>query len=874
MATDGLTPAMKQYVSLKEQYRDCILLFRMGDFYEMFFDDAVTAARVLEITLTTRDKHKENAVPLCGFPYHAAASYIARLIDQGFKVALCEQLEDPRTAKGVVKRGVVRVITPGLVVDTEQLDAKENNFLAAYHTLDGHGGLAFLDITTGEFYVAELTSSARLRDFSALKFREVLLAEEGKEDDLPSSWGNPIISRLPNEYFNPETARECLSRYFGADVFSSLALAERPWLAVPVQALLRYGEETQQERLAHINRLEEYAPHDFMILDRTCQATLELFNTFHEGRRQGSLIHLLDETVTAMGGRRLRWWLQFPLVDPRKIGERLVAVGELKERHLLRGDLRRLLDHVYDLERLGGRIGLDVATARDLVALKKSLIYLPPLVDALAPIRAPKLQQIREGIDQMGDVRDAIAHALVDDPPVGIRDGGIIRPGYAPELDELVAIAGSGKKGIATLEEEERKRTGIANLKVGYNAVFGYYIEVTKANTSLVPPDYIRKQTLVNAERYTTPLLKDYEHTVLTAEEHRRALEYDLFVAFREQMAAHLRRIQRTASFIADLDALLSLAEVATRYDYTCPIVDDGAVLQIRDGRHPVIERVLTTERFVPNDTLLDDGDNRLLIITGPNMAGKSTYIRQVALITIMAQMGSFVPAQEARIGIVDRLFTRIGSADNLSQGQSTFMVEMREVAHILKHATPRSLIILDEVGRGTSTFDGLSIAWAVAEFITDRNRLGARTLFATHYHQLIELAAKQKGVKNYNVAVREGEGRIIFLHRIVEGGTSRSFGIQVAKLAGLPEEVLLRAAEVLANLEREEWDPVGKPKPSRARSRKEKGPAQIPLFMPEEERIAEEIRHLDVSRITPLDALTLIHTWRKWLEATHAGKK
>jgi len=702
----------------------------------------------------------------------------------------------------------------------------------------------------------------------------VLLAEEGKEDDLPSSWGNPIISRLPNEYFNPETARECLSRYFGADVFSSLALAERPWLAVPVQALLRYGEETQQERLAHINRLEEYAPHDFMILDRTCQATLELFNTFHEGRRQGSLIHLLDETVTAMGGRRLRWWLQFPLVDPRKIGERLVAVGELKERHLLRGDLRRLLDHVYDLERLGGRIGLDVATARDLVALKKSLIYLPPLVDALAPIRAPKLQQIREGIDQMGDVRDAIAHALVDDPPVGIRDGGIIRPGYAPELDELVAIAGSGKKGIATLEEEERKRTGIANLKVGYNAVFGYYIEVTKANTSLVPPDYIRKQTLVNAERYTTPLLKDYEHTVLTAEEHRRALEYDLFVAFREQMAAHLRRIQRTASFIADLDALLSLAEVATRYDYTCPIVDDGAVLQIRDGRHPVIERVLTTERFVPNDTLLDDGDNRLLIITGPNMAGKSTYIRQVALITIMAQMGSFVPAQEARIGIVDRLFTRIGSADNLSQGQSTFMVEMREVAHILKHATPRSLIILDEVGRGTSTFDGLSIAWAVAEFITDRNRLGARTLFATHYHQLIELAAKQKGVKNYNVAVREGEGRIIFLHRIVEGGTSRSFGIQVAKLAGLPEEVLLRAAEVLANLEREEWDPVGKPKPSRARSRKEKGPAQIPLFMPEEERIAEEIRHLDVSRITPLDALTLIHTWRKWLEATHAGKK
>ncbi len=870
MGLDGLTPAMKQYLGLKERYRDCILLFRMGDFYEMFFDDAVTASRVLEITLTSRDKQRENAIPLCGFPYHAAATYIARLIDAGYKVAVCEQLEDPRMAKGIVKRDVVRVITPGLVVDPETLDAHENNFLAAYYARNSHQGLSFIDISTGEFYVAELDTPARIKDFSTLKFREILLPEAADDSPLKELWDGALIDPLPESYFSEETALECLGRYLSPDTIRDLALHHRPWMAAPAQAVLRYVEETQKEHLPHVSRLEEYAPHNFLVLDTTCQKTLELFGNLRDGRKQGSLIHLLDETMTAMGGRRLRWWLHFPLMDPLKIRERLAAVTELKERHLVRADLRRILSKVYDLERLGGRIGLEVATARDLIALKTSLAYLPELRHLLEVLETDLLKAIHGGIDEMGDMRAIIDHALVDDPPLGIRDGGIIRCGYSPELDELVDIARHGKTNIAALEEQERKRTGIANLKVRYNTVFGYYIEVTKAHAHLVPPDYVRKQTLVNAERYTTPLLKDYEHAVLTAEEHSRALEYDLFIDLRRQMATHIRRIQQTASFLADLDVLISLAEVAVRYDYTCPIVDDGPVIQIREGRHPVVERVLSGERFVPNDTLLDDENNRFLVITGPNMAGKSTYIRQVALITIMAQMGSFVPAREARIGIADHLFTRIGSADNLSQGQSTFMVEMMEVAHILKNATPRSLIILDEVGRGTSTFDGLSIAWAVAEFIVDRSKLGARTLFATHYHQLIELASQHPGVKNYNVAVREWGDRIIFLHRIEEGGASRSFGIQVAKLAGLPEEVIVRAGEVLTNLEREELDPGGRPRLSRHRSQGGEPPAekQVPLFMTEEERIAEEIKGLNLDRITPLEALTIVYGWQTRLGA------
>lgn len=865
MNRDLLTPAMKQYLDLKERHRDCILLFRMGDFYEMFFEDAVEASRLLDITLTSRDKNREDAVPLCGFPYHAAHTYIARLIEKGRKVAICEQLEDPRVAKGIVKRDVVRVITPGCIVDTETLEAKENNFLAAFCRNENVGAFAFVDISTGEFYVSELGHPSGLQDFAALNVREVLIPEGTDETTVQKLWSGALINRLKKSYFSVETQAPYLDQYFPRENVDALQLKHRPWLLAPLKALLAYVEETQKEKLIHLNRLQEFRPNEYLILDENCQATLELFSTLREGGKIGSLIHLLDETVTAMGGRRLRWWLRAPLTDPHQIRERLAAVQELKENHLLRGDLRSVLERIYDLERIAGKIGLEVATPRDLGALKNSIGQLPKIRHLLESLEADLLKSIRSGIDELADVYEKIDNALVENPPLSMRDGGIIREGYRRELDELMAISRDGKAGIAALEEKERQRTGIQSLKVGYNSVFGYYLEVTKTNTHLVPADYVRKQTLVNAERYTNQALKEYEHTVLTSDERRKSLEYELFVELRKEVAHHIRRIQETASHLANLDALVSLAQVAEKYDYTCPVVDSSPIIYIRDGRHPVIEQTLQEERFVPNDTLLDDGENRFLIITGPNMAGKSTYIRQVALITILAQMGSFVPAAEAHIGIVDRVFTRIGSADNLSRGQSTFMVEMSEVASILKHATARSLIILDEVGRGTSTFDGFSIAWAVAEHIADPGRLGARTLFATHYHQLIELARNRPGVKNYNVAVREWGDKILFLHKITEGGTSRSYGIYVAKLAGLPEEVIERAQEILSQLEQEE---MVRATPFKARRRrKEKEAEQLPLFVGEAERIGEEIKTLDINRLTPLEALNMINSWHHRLK-------
>ncbi len=865
---------MKQYVALKERYRDCILLFRMGDFYEMFFDDAIEASRLLEITLTSRDKNKEDAVPLCGFPYHAAGSYIARLIEKGYKVAVCEQLEDARLAKGIVKRDVVRVITPGCVVDTDTLEAKDNNFLAAYYQNHHREAFAFIDISTGEFYVADLNLPVRLQDFTALRVREILLPEGADESPVRHLWESALINRLDAGYFSEEKADEYLQRYFSSEALAAVNLQGRPWLTPPLTAVLRYVEETQKDRLLHINRLQEFKLAEHMILDSTCQATLELFSTLQEGKRKGALIHLLDETVTAMGGRRLKWWLRSPLTDPARIRERLDAVRELKENNILRQDLRRHLSQIYDLERLAGKIGLEVATARDLIALKNSLSSLPAIKKLLEPMAALLLSAIRQGIDEMGDLYEKIHRALVDNPPSSLREGGLIREGYSQELDELIAISRDGKAGIAALEEKERKRTGISSLKVGYNSVFGYYLEVTKANAHLIPADYVRKQTLVNAERYTNQALKEYEHKVLTSEERRKSLEYELFVAIRKEMANHIRRLQKTASHLADLDALASLSEVAERYDYTCPIVNDGPTIWIKDGRHPMVEQMMRGERFVPNDALLDREKNRFLVITGPNMAGKSTYIRQVALITIMAQMGSFVPAAEAIIGVVDRVFTRIGSADNLSGGQSTFMVEMMEVAHILRHATPRSLIILDEVGRGTSTFDGFSIAWAVAEYISDPERLGARTLFATHYHQLIELARYRPGVKNYNIAVREWGDKIVFLHKIMEGGTSRSYGIEVAKLAGLPDEIIARAKEVLSRMEQEEIESTHRYK-TRQRSREEgPGKDQLSLFMTETERIGEEIKELQLNSLTPIEALNMINAWQTRLKKKEKEEK
>ena len=868
-----LTPAMKQYLEMKARYPDCILFFRMGDFYEMFFEDAVFASRLLEITLTTRNKTKEGSIPLCGVPHHAASSYISRLIEKGCKVAICEQLEDPKQAKGIVKRDVVRVVTPGLVIDPAQLEAGENNFLAALSFADETFGLAFTDISTGEFRILEIKDRDLLQgEMAGLPLREILLPEDFPDrvliKALSKNEGALTVGYLPRDYFAPEAAGELLRTYFPPENIAALRMESRPAVSGAAGAVLRYGEETQKERLTHVNRLQEMSWSQILFLDETAKGTLELFQTIQERKKKGSLFSVLDATVTPMGARRLRWWLNYPLRETSRIRSRLAAVAEIKHNHLLREELRKLLTEVYDLERLGGRIAMEAAHARDLVALKASLLVLPRLRELLSSLTAPLLKELQEKIDPLPEVAALISRALVDDPPLAVREGGMIRDGFDAELDELLSLSRHGKRDIAALEDRERRKTGINSLKVGFNNVFGYYLEVTKANSHLIPQDYVRKQTLVNAERYINAELKNYEQAVLHAEENSRRREYELFVQVRGKAARHIRQLQVTASALADLDVLVSLATVAEHYGYCCPVVDDDEVIEITDGRHPVVERTALSEGFVPNDTFLDLQQNRLLIITGPNMAGKSTYIRQVALIVIMAQMGSFVPAKSARIGVVDRIFTRIGAADSLARGQSTFMVEMQEMANILNHGTRRSLIVLDEVGRGTSTFDGLSIAWAMAEYLHDSRRMGARTLFATHYHQLTELALTHEGVKNYNVAVREWGDRIIFLRKILAGGTSRSYGIQVARLAGVPGEVTQRAGEILKNLEKGELDAAGIPRIAQGKKTPPKGGTtnQLSLFPDERELVIQALRDLDTMRVSPLEALNLLHEWQRLL--------
>lgn len=872
MGVGDLTPAMRQYVALKEKYPDCILFFRMGDFYEMFFDDAVTAAPVLDIALTSRNKGKEDAVPLCGVPWHSASGYIARLIENGFKVAVCEQMEDPRQAKGVVKRDVVRVVTPGLVLEPDNLQAKENNFLASVCVREGTYGLAFLDISTGDFRVTWFRDREFfLAEAAGLEFRELIAGEEDRTDPwikaLRQRSGPLLVNFLPSDYFDGEAARERLDSYFPRESPDNQGLAGEPAPAGAAGALLRYVEETQRERLGHLREIQFQDAAEYLVLDETARENLELFTTIREQKKAGSLFHALDETVTPMGGRRLRWWLSYPLVNPLRINERLEAVDAIRERNLLRDRLRKSLAGVQDLERLAARVSMGVANARDLAALRSSLEQVPAVLAAVEEWTAPLAASLSADVDGLEDLRDLIGRAVVDDPPFTVREGGIIREGYDADLDGLIALSRDGKRGIASLEETERRKTGISTLKVGFNSVFGYYIEVTKANTDRVPPEYVRKQTLVNAERYINQELKEYEHSVLHAEERRREREYELFTAVRDEAARQVRRIQATASALADLDALASLAEVAQRDNFCRPEVDDGDVIDIRDGRHPVVEKAVFPETFVPNDTRLDGRENRFLIITGPNMAGKSTYIRQVALIVILAQMGGFVPAASARIGVADRIFTRIGAADNLARGQSTFMVEMNEVAGILRHGTPRSLVILDEVGRGTSTFDGLSIAWAVAEHLHDAPGLRCRTLFATHYHQLTEMAAAKEGVKNYNIAVREWGDRIIFLRKIMEGGTNRSYGIQVARIAGVPEEVIQRAREILHNIENGEFDEGGMPRLARGKRAPRKESNQLSLFAGVRDDLLEEIRAVDPLNMTPLEALQRIQEWKERLE-------
>lgn len=862
-----LTPMMRQYLEIKSQYPDAVLFFRLGDFYEMFLEDAVKASRILDIALTSRNRNAEGAdVPLCGVPCHSATPYIAKLIEAGEKVAICEQVEDPKAAKGIVRREVVRVITPGLVLEGDTLTPKENNYLVSiYCSKDEKWGLSYLDVTTGEFRVTEVAGiDALLGEMVCLNPREILLPSSLRDSRellaLHPVTEGKSVTFLEEWVYDPDYTRRRLTGHFGVASPEALGCGGMRWGMPAACAILHYLEETQKGSVSHITRISVYTTAEHLVLDEATRRNLELTSTLSENRKKGSLLGLLDRTVTAMGGRKLRQWINYPLVSIQKIKERQDAVQELVENPGLRRDIVSLLSGIQDLERLNGRISMAGAVAKDLAALRESLLRLPALREALAGTRSFLLQDILHGADPLEDIVDLLTRGIVENPPFLLRDGGIIADGYNPELDELRSVSREGKGFIARLEAREKARTGIHSLKIRYNKVFGYFIEVTKANLSGVPDDYIRKQTLANAERYITGELKEYEDKVLNAEERICDLEYSLFQEIRHQVAGQGQRIARTADCLATLDVLSALAEIAHERDYCRPVIDDGDRIFILEGRHPVIEAVMLSERFVPNDVLLDTDENQLLIITGPNMAGKSTFMRQVALMTLMAQMGSFIPATEAHIGIVDRIFTRVGASDNLARGQSTFMVEMMETAAILRNATRKSLIVLDEIGRGTSTFDGVSIAWAVAEFLHDTESCAAKTLFATHYHEMTELAVTRKRIKNYTVAVREWNDQIIFLRKITEGGASHSYGIQVARLAGLPLEVIERAREILRNLEKGEYGEGGVPRIAKGGKRPDAPVSpQLQLFDETEDPLRKRLEAITIATLTPLEALNIL---------------
>jgi DNA mismatch repair protein MutS len=857
-----ITPMMSQYLRVKSEYPDAILFFRMGDFYEMFFEDAEIASRELEIALTSRDKGQKDSVPLCGVPWHSSQPYISKLIRKGYKVAICEQVEDPKGAKGLVKREVVRVLSPGLIDDPETLEAKENNFLMSLAKGSDGFGLGFLDLSTGEFKICQVANfDIVLEEAIRNEPKEILISEGFRsarwQNRLRDTLRTALCNYLPNSAFSFEKAKALITSQLGEGASTNLLKNDIPHAISAAGAILSYVTEKQRINLGHIRSMFTYGVGDYMILDDAAKRNLELTRTVMGGQKKGSLLDLLDETITAMGGRRLRTWVNYPLLDLHRIRARLEGVSELKEKKIERRELIECLRQVFDLERLISRIAMGSANARDIVGLKRSIDCLPRIKDLMNGMQRGILAEMEGEVDALTDVAQFIGRSIVDNPPFSLREGGMIQDGYHPELDELRSIKRDGKRWIAHLEAEEKTKTGMNFLKVRFNQVFGYYIEVTKSNLSLVPDYYIRKQTLSNAERFITPQLKEYESKILSAEERINRLEYDLFQEVRQGISVQAHRVQRTASAIATLDALISLAEVADRLDYVMPTVNDGDEIVIIDGRHPVIESLNLAERFVPNDVRLDCNENQLIIVTGPNMAGKSTYLRQVALIVLMAQIGSFVPAQEATIGLVDRIFTRVGAFDNLAQGKSTFMIEMVETANILDNATHRSLIILDEIGRGTSTFDGVSIAWAVAEYIHDYPKLGAKTLFATHYHELTELALTKEKAKNYNFAVREWNDEVVFLRKIMEGATNRSYGIQVARLAGLPKQLLDRAREILKNLESSELDEIGMPKIARGKGRiSPRRATQLNLFQAQEDLLRKELLTIDIENMTPIEAL------------------
>ncbi len=856
---------IKQYLQIKSQYPDSILFFRMGDFYEMFFEDAQVASKELDIALTSRDKGQKDSVPLCGVPYFAAETYISKLLQKGYKVALCDQVEDPKLAKGIVKREVVRVFTPGLTTDKIHLGTGENNYLMGFCAEGEVFGLAFLDISTGELKACQISGfDPFLNEALRNEPKEILSLKKFQEHlcfgKFNKAFENGLINILDDSKFD---SIHTLNEIQGGSIIQKAPLA-----GLAAEMVLRYAEENQKKPLSHIRPLSFYRVQDFMVIDEVTKRNLELTRSLFEKSQKGSLFWVLDETTTAMGSRKLRQWLNYPLMDIREIERRLEGVSELKEKKIERKQLREFLNGIQDIERLTARIYLGHANARDLVGLKNSLKNLPPLKNTLQSFVVPIVKEVASEIEDFDDLFQLLESSIVENPPLTIKEGGIIKPNYDKELDGLREIGKEGKGWILQLEAGEKKKTGISSLKVRYNQVFGYYIEVTKSNLHLVPDHYMRKQTLVNAERFITPELKEFEAKVLGAEEAICQLEYRLFEDIRKRVSDSTPRLQKTASAIALIDILGSMAEIADRYDYIRPIVDEGDEIIIRDGRHPVLERMGLSERFVPNDTQMNNQEHQILIITGPNMAGKSTYLRQVALIILMAQMGCFVPAREARIGVVDRIFTRIGALDNIMRGQSTFMVEMMETARILNQATSRSLVILDEIGRGTSTFDGLSIAWAVAEYLHDHSSFRPKTLFATHYHELTELILTKERVKNYNMAVKEWSGEIIFLRKIVEGGTNRSYGIQVARLAGLPQKVIDRAKEILSNLEKGELDAMGMPKIATTKMAisKPKTSSQLSLFI-QPDPIRLELKELKIDRLTPLEAINILDGLKKKVE-------
>lgn len=866
------TPMMRQYLEIKSGYPDAILFFRMGDFYEMFLDDALIAARILDITLTSRNKGSGDEIPFCGVPYHSVTPYIAKLIETGHKVAICEQVEDPKQTKGIVRREVVRVITPGLLIEAESLAPDENNYLLALCQGEGdQWGIAWLDLSTGEFRVTELNGGpAAAAEAVCVHPREILLGEGVELETLPADLRDfvtdKIVSRAPAWVYERDYTRSLVCDQFSAASPESLGLEQMPWGLIAAGAALHYLRENRKSAIPHIREIKVYQRSEHLALDPATRRNLEITATMSEGKKNGSLLGCLDRTSTSMGARRLKQWLSYPLVGLEPIRQRLDAVEELLEQAGVREELVAQLKGIADLERLNGRIGMASAGGRDLRAMHDSLQRIPALVDLLAPLQSDLLRSLCTAIDPLDELRNLIERGIVESPPFSLREGGIIATGYNEELDELRAISREGKGFIARLEAQERARTGISSLKIRYNKVFGYSIEITKSNLANVPEDYIRRQTLANAERYITQELKNYEEKILGAEDRICELEFTLFQEIREQVAAQSGRIARTADGLASLDVLVSLALVADERGYTKPQVDESDSIEITDGRHPVIESMKLGERFVPNDTRLDGAENQILMITGPNMAGKSTYMRQVALITLMAQAGSFVPAAAARIGIADRIFTRVGAGDNLARGQSTFMLEMMEAAGILRNATPRSLIVMDEIGRGTSTFDGVSIAWAVAEFIHDTPTCRSRTLFATHYHELAELATTRERIKNYTVAVREWNDQVIFLRTIVPGSASHSYGIQVARLAGMPRDVIERAKEILHNLERGEYE-EGAPRLAKSRKTKStEASPQFTLFESNEDLLRQRLKKLNLSVTTPLEALNLLDELKKMI--------